>query len=566
MLSPSYCTRCSRLLAVESASGLCLECLRTVNTPGSTSQNPSSPSPVVNARATTLLIAEPSDRTRANGLLAEPTTASGIPKVQQAPLPASPPGYELIRELGIGGMGAVYLAQEVVSERKVALKFLQRPGHQGAFDRFGVEVKAFGALDHPNIIRFYSSDFLRSNPYFTSEYAPGGCLLKKLETEGPLDPKEAARLIAIVARAIHAAHSARVIHRDLKPSNIVLTADGLPKVSDFGLAKRLDREDDLTEGSGPLGSPPYMAPEQTGRNEGAIDARTDVYGLGATLYHLVTGRRPFMGLQDEVIRQVKSDPPIPPRSLRREVPRELEAISLKCLEKEPFRRYQTAEALAADLDKFLVADENITAPLLTWPRSVGQRLRRSQKRIAVSVLIVLGMVAVAAAAIALTQPAPVLPPEPPLDPLAEIQRKLRAGEEVELIGATGLPKYYRWRLGGGEFGTCPTGEKTCYYESVGYSLLELVPNPGIDGYRLTLDIRHIGAAGGPPVGPDRSWLGPYLAEAESPTANGRSVHTLLGATYSDIHPNAARQVWNMFGWVLKPMHVVRFRGCNLPPP
>ena len=116
--------------------------------------------------------------------------------------------------------------------------------------------------------------------------------------------------------------------------------DGRPKVSDFGLAKRLDSDDDLTEGSGPLGSPPYMAPEQTGRNQGAIDARTDVYGLGATLYHLVTGRRPFTGLQDEVISKVRSEPPIPPRSVRREVPRELEAIGLKILEKEPFRRYQ----------------------------------------------------------------------------------------------------------------------------------------------------------------------------------------------------------------------------------
>ena len=221
--------------------------------------------------------------------------------MQQAPLPAAPPGYELIRELGIGGMGAVYLAEEVVSERKVALEVPPAAGASGCVRPFGVEVKALGALDHPNIIRFYSSDFLRSTPDFTSEYAAGGCLLKKLEAEGPLDPKEAARLMALSPRAIDAAHSARVIHRDLKPSNIVLMQDGRPKVSDFGLAKRLDREDDLTEGSGPLGSPPYMAPEQTGRNEGAIDAQTDVYGLGATLYHLVTGRRPFMGLQDEVI-------------------------------------------------------------------------------------------------------------------------------------------------------------------------------------------------------------------------------------------------------------------------
>src|SRR5262249_9557065 len=155
-----------------------------------------------------------------------------------------------------------------------------------------------------------------------------------------LDPAEAARLIATAARAVHAANVACVVHRDLKPSNILLAADGSPRVSDFGLAKRTDRDDQLTLGSAPLGTPSYMAPEQAQSRDAQVDERTDVYGLGATLYHLVTGQPPFAGPYDEVIRRVVKEPPTPPRGIRGQVPIELEAIVLKCLEKEPARRYQ----------------------------------------------------------------------------------------------------------------------------------------------------------------------------------------------------------------------------------
>jgi serine/threonine protein kinase len=282
----------------------------------------------------------------------EPPKA-GVQAPERVPLPAAPAGYEILGELGLGGMGAVYLAREVVPDRLVAIKFLRRPGSQSAYDRFLVEVRALAALDHPNIIRVLATDFFRSDPFFTTEYFPNGSLLKKVEESGALDPLKAARLMAVAARAVHAANQKDVIHRDLKPSNILLTADGVPKVADFGLAKRLDQDDDLTTSTGALGSPPYMAPEQTGKQgfEG-VDARTDVYGLGATLYHLVTGHRPFVGdTPDEVMSRVLIDPPPPPRSLRLEVPRALEAIILKCLEKEPSRRYPSGEALAADLDR-----------------------------------------------------------------------------------------------------------------------------------------------------------------------------------------------------------------------
>ena len=491
MPSPSSCIRCSRPLEVESASGLCLECLRTANSPGSTSKDLPFSSPAVNLFAPTVSAppapaAESASRTRTHEPQLEPATTTGPPAAEKVPLPPAPPGYELIRELGIGGMGAVYLAQEIAPERLVAIKFLQRPGHQGAFERFLVEVRALALLDHPNIIRVLSSDFLRSNPYFTTEYAAGGCLLKRLEADGPLDPQEAARLLATVARALHAAHTASVIHRDLKPSNIVLMADGLPKVSDFGLAKRLDRDDDLSTGTGPLGSPPYMAPEQTSRTE-ELDARTDVYGLGATLYHLVTGRRPFTGLMDEVVRQVKNDLPIPPRSVRREVPRELEAIILKCLEKNPARRYQTAAALAADLDRFLVGDKNIDAPLLTWPHRVGQRLRRNRKRIVVATAYLL----VVSAAFLLG--AIWLRPKPDTrsDPLLEMQDNLRNGRTAILVPEVGLPKWHRWVVSSPELGPSPTGDGTCSFESMGQSMLELCPDPMTERYLIRAEIQFV---------------------------------------------------------------------------
>ncbi len=530
----SYCTRCSRPLEVESASGLCLECLRTANSPGSTSKDLPPPAPIVDPHAPTVSepsppTAEPDSRTRSDGRPAELPTASAPSAAEKVPLPQAPQGYELVRELGIGGMGTVYLAREVVSERQVAIKFLQRPGHQGAFDRFGVEVKALGALEHPNIIRFYSSDFFRSNPYFTTEYAAGGCLLKKLEADGPLDPKEAARLMAIVARAIHAAHSAKVIHRDLKPSNIVLMADGLPKVSDFGLAKRLDRDDDLTTGTGPLGSPPYMAPEQTGRDEGDLDARTDVYGLGATLYHLVTGRRPFTGLVDEVIRQVKNDLPIPPRSVRREVPRELEAIILKCLEKNPAKRYQTAEAFAEDLDRFLVDDKDIDAPLLTRWRRAGQWVRRNRRGITVCVgglALATGLVYAGLAMAPVPRRSDTEVEQQP-EPLLVLERELDGVGPVVLVGRTGSPRWHRWLIGEATLVASETKDGTVDLKTHGLSFLELVPDPRQNRYRVTAYLRHLQAN---PLG---AGVGVYVGLDAVSAPSGTTVYPVVLAEFSE---------------------------------
>jgi serine/threonine protein kinase len=307
-------------------------------------------------------------------------------------------------------MGAVYLARETAAERDVAMKFLHHPGRTGALDRFLVELRAFARLDHPNVVRVFASDFFRSDPYFTMEYVGGGTLAKRLETGGPFAPAEAARLIATVARAVHAAHAAGVVHRDLKPSNILLTEAGAPKVADFGLAKRTDRDDRLTTGSGPLGTPGYMAPEQVRGAPGSIGPAADVYGLGATLYHLLTGRPPFSGSQPDVFNDILCDPPARPRALRRAVPRALEAVCLKCLEKDPDRRYPTAEALAIDLDQVLAGGRPV-APELTWRRRAARSLARHRRGLAWAAAAALAAVVVFVLGAAMTPDAPN--PEPP---------------------------------------------------------------------------------------------------------------------------------------------------------
>lgn len=553
-MSPSTCIRCARPLAVESSSGLCPECIRTVHSPVATPRNQSLTAATINQFAPTIDAAptpapDPGAETHSQQPAVHLSTLDALPAPARVPLPAAPSGYEILSELGLGGMGAVYLAREVVPDRLVAMKFLRRPGSQSAYDRFLVEVRALAALDHPNIIRFLSTDFFRSDPFFTTEYFSRGSLLQKVESEGPVEPLESARIMTIAARAVHAANGKNVIHRDLKPSNILLSEAGVPKVADFGLAKRLDTDDGLTTSTGPLGSPPYMAPEQTGAVTGAaIDARTDVYGLGATLYHLVTGRRPFAGdAPDVVIAKVLLEPPVPPRSLRPTIPRELEAIILKCLEKDPSRRYQTAEALAEDLDRFL-AGQVPDAPLLTRRRRLTQWLRRRRRRIAAAsgmALLVAGVLILGS--ILWRNPIPANPS----DPVEEVRRKLTAGEAVTLIGATGPPEWSAARLGAPGLGLHSDG--TYQVATVRDGLLELFPDPGIDRYRISADLRHLDSG---PAANDPA-IGLYFGYVPHPEPDGAFSHAFYAVAF--------REVWED-SEVPEGNAMIRFREVTLAGP
>jgi WD40 repeat protein/tRNA A-37 threonylcarbamoyl transferase component Bud32 len=284
-------------------------------------------------------------------------------------------GYEILGELGRGGMGVVYKARQTRLGRIVALKMLLAGIHAGPHElaRFRVEAEAVARLQHPNIVQIFEVGEEAGCPYLALEYVDGGSLAQKLRG-APLPAQTGARLIEMVALAINVAHERDIIHRDLKPANILLTVDGTPKVSDFGLAKRLDAATAHTQSGALLGTPDYMAPEQAaGRRAGRA---VDVYGLGAILYHVLTGRPPFPAETPlETLLRVQSEEPVSPSVLQPKVPRDLGTICLKALSKEPVRRYASPAELALDLRRFLEGK-----PIEARPAGAMERLWRWCKR------------------------------------------------------------------------------------------------------------------------------------------------------------------------------------------
>jgi eukaryotic-like serine/threonine-protein kinase len=324
---------------------------------------------------------------------AQPHTGDETTRLQNGPgpvfaaAPAAPgavPGYEILGELGRGGMGVVYKARQTSLKRFVALKMVLAGRHADPEQRarFRAEAEAAARLQHPNIVQVYEIGEHDGRPFFSMEFVEGTSLDRHL-AGSLLQPGPAATLVAQLADAIHYAHQRGIVHRDLKPANVLLqknlTAEDaeerrgntespsslrlsapsavsslVPKITDFGLAKQLDRDTKNTQSGSILGTPSYMAPEQAGGNPKDVGPATDVYALGAILYEMLTGRPPFEGENVlATLDQVRWRPPVPPRQLQPQVPRDLEAICLKCLEKDPARRYPTAQTVADALRRFL---------------------------------------------------------------------------------------------------------------------------------------------------------------------------------------------------------------------
>jgi tetratricopeptide (TPR) repeat protein len=340
-----------------------------------------------------------------------PTAVPATPEAPAAPTEpeASPPGYEILGELGRGGMGVVYKARQVGLKRVVALKMILAPASAGLEPRarFRLEAEAAARLQHPHIAQIYEIGEHAGRPFFSMEFAPGGSLEKRL-AGAPQPANQGAELIETLARAIHHAHEQGIVHRDLKPANVLLQPTAtkntkthkndeetrpdssdpffcdfscfswpfLPKITDFGLAKQLGEEVEQTRSGAILATPSYMAPEQaTGRKDG-VGPWSDVYALGAILYELLTGRPPFRGTTVlETLEQVRSQEPLPPRRLNPAVPRDLDTVALKCLEKDPRRRYARAGALADDLGRFLRGE-----PIQARPVGAVGRLARWCRR------------------------------------------------------------------------------------------------------------------------------------------------------------------------------------------
>jgi eukaryotic-like serine/threonine-protein kinase len=287
------------------------------------------------------------------------------------------PGYDVQHLLGRGGMGMVFKARHLRLNRMVALKMLIAGAYAGPHERerFQREAKAAASLRHPNIVQVYDVGEHERWPYFTMELVEGGSLAKTLAGT-PQPARHAAALLATLADAVQVAHQAGLIHRDLKPANILVTADGTPKVADFGLARQFEADPTLTLSGVRIGTPSYMAPEQAIGKVGTVGPAADVYSLGAMLYEMLTGRPPFRGdTASETERQVIADEPVPPTRLNPKVPRDLETICLKCLHKDPRRRYATAAALAEDLRRY-ERDEPIAARPASKPERAARWLRR----------------------------------------------------------------------------------------------------------------------------------------------------------------------------------------------
>jgi serine/threonine protein kinase len=275
-------------------------------------------------------------------------------------------GYELIEEIGRGGMGVVYKARQVALNRIVALKMILagRDASPVELQRFRVEAEAAARISHPNIVRIYDVGVAEGRPYLSLEYVDGGSLEKKL-AGGPFVFQEAAELICTLALAVHDAHQHGVVHRDLKPDNVLLTSDGIPKIADFGLAKQLadDAAVQSRQSAGQtcsgamIGTPAYMSPEQAAGDRSAIGPATDIYSLGVLLYQMLTGRPPFQAAtMIDVLSAIRNQEPIAPHRLTAKLPGDLDTICLKCLVKEPAGRYESAGALAADLRRFLAGE------------------------------------------------------------------------------------------------------------------------------------------------------------------------------------------------------------------
>jgi serine/threonine protein kinase len=321
-----------------------------------------------------------------------------------APFPAAVPegplpGYAFLGELGRGGMGVVWKARDLTLKRVVALKMILARGFADPEqrDRFRAEAEAVARLQHPHVVQIYASGEHEGLPWFAMEFIDGVSLDQKLQGQ-PQPPRDAARLVLLLARAAHAAHRQGIVHRDLKPHNVLLappadepalnSAYGWPKLTDFGLAKHLDAAHGPTASGAILGTASYMAPEQATGKTKEVGPATDVYALGAILYELLAGRPPFKGESFlDTLELVRTAPPPPPHTLRADVPAELEAICLKCLAKAPADRYTTVAALAEDLQRFL-GDQ----PVRAEPTARPSRLRQRWLLAATAAVLVVGAV------------------------------------------------------------------------------------------------------------------------------------------------------------------------------
>jgi predicted Ser/Thr protein kinase len=500
------CVRCLGADSEVDVKGVCTTC----NSRGS-KETPAAPAPrpfdptrydpvpgatkaVVPTRAVTL-----------TGPRDDSPTATACGPVTVPPPPHRFTDYDRLEYLDRGGMGVVYKARDLRTGRTVAIKLMGGVAlnHDRLRARFLTEGKALARLSHPGVVQVYEVGEVEGTPFIAMEYVPGGSLAKRIRASDRPSPTDAAKMMAEVASAVAAAHDKNILHRDLKPGNILLTEAGRPKLSDFGLAALIDETARMTNTGALLGTPAFMSPEQAAGQFGEVGPRSDVYGLGATLYDVLTGKPPFTG--ENVIRVVNAvcnDPVVPPRKHNPDLPPDLERVVLRCLEKRPHDRYESAAALANDLSRVARGE-----PI--GKRTVLHRAKRFARRNR-------GLLVAGALALALAVSVWATRPVSPSDRAA---RALRQGRAVELVGPKGRPAFFRWDDGEAALAVREKdGEDgAAWFQTDQLSLLELCPDTTTARYEFRAELQHVASAGymsyvglylmEPGAGPVRPWVG-----------------------------------------------------------
>jgi serine/threonine protein kinase len=462
---------------------------------------------------------------------------AGGPSPSAAGLPAVR-GYQLLGVLGEGGMGVVYKARQLRPSRLVALKMIRAAREAGpaALPRFRTEYESVARLAHPQIVQIYEVGEHDGLPFFSMELAEGGSLHQKLAGK-PLPARPAAELLAGLARAVQHAHEHGVVHRDLKPANVVLTGCGAYKITDFGLAKLTDSQQgqssapegstlkgSLTLSGTVLGTPAYMAPEQArgelSGQDGCVAgyALVDVYALGAVLYALLTGRPPFVGkTPSKILERVRSQDPTPPRALNRRADRALEAVCLKCLEKEPRRRYASARELAEDLERWL---QGRCPTACRWPLRGRWLLWRHRR--AVAALALFGV-----ASLLVLSFFYFTNPQRALD---RAGRELAAGRPVTLVGQGSGPSWARLLTLESEAKVARSRDGEYSFQASHLGLLELLPDPQRTRYRFSAEVRQDAAA------TEEAEVGVFSLYSRADTAQLDKVHCFWGVGFNDHLP------------------------------
>jgi serine/threonine protein kinase len=459
-------------------------------------------------------------------------------------------------------MGVVYTARDSLLGRVVALKTLKSQPGPEQLERFRRETRAIARLDHPHIVPIYDVGQHGDQNYFAMGFMPGGSLDRNSKRFG--EPRAAAVLVEKVARAMHCVHQHGILHRDLKPGNILLDEHGEPRVGDFGLAKFRDSQVDITHPGAILGTPAYMAPEQARGQVDCLGPATDVWALGVILYQLLTGKRPFEANRPEVVTSmICTEEPKRPRALRPGLDRDLETITLKCLEKNPPSRYSSAVALADDLGRWLAGESIVAQSPSLLARS--KRFWRRHPAITSSAVLIALFVPLLLVLLIFTNRTPET--GPPLANLRQIQQELARGLAVELVPEQGLPRWYRPQVG--KFDLHHPNEQTSPFSlrNMDVGALELLPDPPVDGYRLSGEARineeysenYVGVVGGLCVGrvaspsPDGGTEQWWVSLAYSNRASGGEVALELHRYRAEL-PDRPRRICNL-----------RLTGRALPP-